>query len=128
MDNGGTQFDISIYSDASCFSSEKCEKIKNLLKWEYSESANCWTASRLMPDGVCNFVYKIFPMMGGGYIAEASNNAYGACRVAVENASCTEYSIFDDINDLMTRIENRSIYWLYTSHCNCIGKVTKEEY
>ena len=98
------------------------------MEWEYSESCNCWCASRLMPDGVCNFIYIIHPMMGGGYTAEASNNGYGACRVAVEDSSCTEPSIFYDLNDLMQRIEDRTIYWLYTSHCNCAGKVTTEEY
>ena len=98
------------------------------MNWEYDQSANCWCASRLMPDGVCNFCYIIFPMMGGGYVAEACNNAYGARRVAVENPSCTEQSRFYDLTNLMQMIENRDIYWLYTSHCNCIGKVTKEEY
>lgn len=34
------------------------------MQWEYSDSGNCWIASRPMWDGVCNFIYTIFPMMG----------------------------------------------------------------
>lgn len=97
------------------------------MKWEYSESGNCWIASRPMQDGVCNFIYTIFPMMGGGYVAEARNTGYGACRVAVKNENCIKESVFNDFTKLMTDIENGNILWLYTSHCNCIGKITKEE-
>ena len=99
------------------------------MKWKYSESGNYWIASRPMEEGSnCDFIYTIYPMMGGGYTAEAENNGYGACRVAVKDWYCEEASKFYDLVDLMKRIENRDILWLYTSHCNCVGEITKEEY
>lgn len=98
------------------------------MEWKYSEAGNYWIASRPMYEGSnCDFIYIIYPMMGGGYVAEAENNSYGAVRVAVENMICEEASVFYDLNDLMKRIENRDIYWLYTRACNCIGEITKEE-
>ena len=97
------------------------------MKWEYCENGNYWIASRPMQDGVCDFIYTIFPMLGGGYVAEASNNAYGACRVAVKNKNCVKESVFNDLVELMKDIENGNTLWLYTSHCNCIGEITKEE-
>lgn len=98
------------------------------MKWEYNEKGNYWCSSRPMDDEVCIFFYTIYPTQNGGYIAEANNNAYGACRVAVKDEYCEEQSVFNDLNDLMIRIENRDVYWLYVSHCNCIGEITKEEY
>lgn len=97
------------------------------MDWEYSESGDYWCASRPMPDGACSFIYEIYPMLGGGYTAEASNNAYGACRVAVKNTKCKKASVFHSLSNLMKKIENNEIYWLYVSHCNCVGEVTKEE-
>lgn len=97
------------------------------MEWKYSESGDYWIASRPMPDGVCRFIYTIYPMISGGYIAEASNTGYGACRVAVRNKNCIKESVFNDLAKLMKNIENRNTLWLYTSHCNCIGEITKEE-
>lgn len=98
------------------------------MEWIYSESGNYWCASRPMFEG-CNldFIYTIFPMMGGGYTVEACNNAYGACRVAVRHKNCVKASVFHDLAKLMKDIENGNTFWLYTSHCNCIGEITKEE-
>jgi len=98
------------------------------MKWVYSESGNYWCASRKMPDGVCNFIYTIHPMMGGGYVAYACNNAYGAERVAVRNRYCTKESVFSNLEKLMKDIENGNTFWLYVGYCNCVGMVTKEEY
>lgn len=100
------------------------------MEWVYNESGNYWCASRPMQDGVCNFIYTISPMIGGGYIAEAMNNAYGAERVAVKSKrkSSIKPSVFHDLNKLMNDIEEGKILWLYTGFCNCVGKVTKEEY
>lgn len=85
------------------------------MKWKYSESGNYWAASRPMYNGSnCDFIYFIYPMMCGGYTAEAENNGYGAYRVAVENMCCEEPSVFYDLNDLMKRIENKDVLWLYT--------------
>ena len=99
------------------------------INWSYCESGNYWCGSRLMPDGVCNFIYTIFPV-DGGFTAEAMNNAYGAERIAVtrRDHESTKPSVFKDVNKLMNAIENNSVYWKYTAFCNCIGKVTKEEY
>lgn len=97
------------------------------MDWKYSESGDYWSASRPMPGGACSFIYEIYPMLGGGYTAEASNNAYGACRVAVKHTKCKKASVFHDLYSLMDQIEKNKIYWLYTSHCNCVGEVTKEE-
>lgn len=98
------------------------------MEWKYNKSGNYWCASKPMQDGVCDFIYTIYPMMGGGYIAEANNNAYGACRVAVRNRYCTKQSVFSDLEKLMEDIESGNTYWLYQSHCNCVGTITKEEY
>ena len=100
------------------------------MKWEYCESGNYWCASRLMPDGVCNYIYCIYPEMGGGYTADAMNNAYGAERVAVKSKrkKSMKPSVFYDLSKLMRGIEDGKQLWLYTGYCNCIGKVTKEEY
>ena len=98
------------------------------MKWEYSKNTGgYWCASRKMPDGVFDFIYCI-SKVENGYIAEASNNAYGACRVAVKNNRCVKESVFHNLEKLMEDIKNGNILWLYTSHCNCVGKVTKEEY
>ena len=97
--------------------------------WKYNESGDYWIASKPMCEGSnCDFIYTIYPMMGGGYTAEAMNNGYGARRVAVDNIDCKDASVFHDLKDLIDQIENRNIYWLYTGACNCIGKITKEEY
>lgn len=95
------------------------------MEWTYSNGY--WCASRLMPDGVCQFIYSIFPV-DGGYTADACNTAYGAERVAVEDIYCTEESVFENLEELMKDIENGNIYWLYTGFCNCVCEVTKEEY
>ena len=100
------------------------------INWSYCESGNYWCGSRLMPDGVCNFIYTIIPMMSGGYTAEAMNNAYGAERIAVsrKDHKSNKPSVFKDLNKLMRAIENKTVYWKYTGFCNCVSKVTKEEY
>ena len=99
------------------------------INWSYDRRGNYWCGSRLMPDGVCNFIYTIFPV-DNGYTAEAMNNAYGAERIAVieKDHKSSSPSVFKDLNKLMTAIEKRTIYWKYTGFCNCIGKITKEEY
>lgn len=98
------------------------------MKWEYSESGNYWIASRPMEEGSnCDFIYTIYPVMGGGYVAEAINNGYGAYRVAVRNKYCETQSVFDDLEILMRAIENKIVWWLYISHCNCVGEVAMEE-
>ena len=88
--------------------------------------------SRLMPDGVCNFIYEIYKDDDGNYRAEASNNAYGAIRVAVKSRNCknvhgSKYKE-NEVKDLMKNIENSKCLWLYVSHCNVVGKVTTMEY
>ena len=100
----------------------------NGMEWTYSKRSMYWCASRKMPDGVCQFVYTIHPDDRGGYVAYAMNNAYGAERVAVKSYSCTKQSVFEDLEKLMADIANGNTLWLYTGFCNCVGKVTKEEY
>lgn len=95
--------------------------------WEYCKRGNYWCADRDYGDGCCSFIYTIFPTKNG-YVAEACNNAYGAERVAVRNKNCTKESVFTNLEKLMKDIENGKIFWLYTGFCNCVGKVTKEEY
>lgn len=97
------------------------------MEWEYSERGNYWCADRDYGDGCCSFIYTIFPVKNG-YIAEASNNAYGAERVAVKNKNCKKESVFKDLEKLKKDIEDRKILWLYTGYCGCVGKVTREEY
>lgn len=98
------------------------------MEWTYDERGNYWCASRDYGDGRCSFIYTIVPMMGGGYVAEACNNAYGAERVAVKSKRCVKRSVFHDLAKLMKNIENGNTLWLYTGYCNCIGRITKEEY
>lgn len=99
------------------------------INWSYDKRGNYWCGSRLMPDGVCNFIYTIFPVENG-YTVEAMNNAYGAERIAVikKDHKSSSPSVFKDLHKLMRAIEKRTIYWKYTGFCSCIGKVTKEEY
>ena len=100
----------------------------NGMEWTYIKRSKYWCASRKMPDGVCQFVYTIHPDDRGGYIAYAMNTAYGAERVAVKSYNCTKQSVFEDLEKLMADIANGNTLWLYTGFCNCVGKVTKEEY
>lgn len=97
------------------------------MKWDYDKRGNYWCASRPYHDGVCDFIYTIFPVENG-YIAEACNNAYGAERVAVRNVNSKKQCVFKSLKKLMKDIEDENIFWLYTGYCNCVGKVTKEEY
>ena len=101
------------------------------MKWDYDKRGNYWCASRLMPDGVCNFIYCIVPTEDGkGYTADAMNNAYGAERIAVKskNRKTFKPSVFSDLHKLMSDIEKGRQLWMYTGFCNCVGKVTREEY
>lgn len=98
------------------------------MQWDYDKRGNYWCASRKMPDGICQFVYTIYPDDRGGYVAYANNTAYGAERVAVKNYTCTKASVFKDLEKLMADIENGNTLWLYTGFCNCVGTITKEEY
>ena len=99
------------------------------LRWEYSESGKYWVASRPMGNGsVCDFIYIIYDLGNGEYMAEAENNGYGARRVAVERENSIRAHGFRDLEKLKKDIEERNILWLYIGACNCIGKVTKEEY
>ena len=102
------------------------------MEWKKSKLANgryCWIASRPYHDGVCDFIYFIYETEKG-YCAKASNNAFGANRVAIKskNRKTEKPSIFKNLNNLMSAIEKGEILWMYVSHCNCIGKITKEEY
>lgn len=97
------------------------------MKWDYDKRGKYWCAARDYGDGCCSFIYIIFQIKNG-YIAEASNNAYGAERVAVRNSNSKKQSVFKSLEKLMNDIENGKTYWLYTGYCNCVGKVTKEEY
>lgn len=102
------------------------------MEWRKSKLADgghYWIATRPYHDGVCNFIYFIYESEKG-YWAEATNNAYGAERVAVikKDHNSSRPSIFKDLNKLMRAIERRTVYWKYTGFCNCIGKITKEEY
>jgi hypothetical protein len=99
------------------------------ISWSYDKRGNYWCGHRLMPDGVCNFIYCIYPE-GEGYTADAMNNAYGAERIAVsrKDHKSNRPSVFKDLHKLMKAIENNTIYWKYTGFCNCIGEVTREEY
>lgn len=97
------------------------------MKWDYNKRGKYWCADRDYGDGHCSFIYTIFPVKGG-YVAEACNNAFGAERVAVKNENCTTESVFKNRKKLMADIENGNTFWLYTGFCNCVGKVTKEEY
>lgn len=97
------------------------------MKWDYYKRGNYWCASRDYGDGCCSFIYRIYPTKNG-YTADACNNAYGAERVAVRNRNCTKESVFKNLKKLMEDIENGKIFWLYTGLCNCVGKITKEEY
>lgn len=88
--------------------------------------------SRKMLDGICNFIYQIYKNEDGTYSAMANNNAYGAERVAVKSRNCknqygSKYKE-SELKDLMKNIENGKCLWLYTSHCNIVGKVTTKEY
>lgn len=99
------------------------------LRWEYSKRGKYWIASRPMENGSpCDFIYFIYDLGNGEYMAEAENNGYGARRVAVKRENCIRASGFRDIEKLKKDIEDRNILWLYTGACNCIGKVTKDEY
>lgn len=103
---------------------------KQKLTWDYDKKGY-WCASRLMPDGVCNYIYCIVPTEdGSGYTADAMNNAYGAERVAVsrKDKKKMQPSVFKNLKQLMRRIENGTQLWMYTGYCNCIGKITTEEY
>lgn len=88
--------------------------------------------SRKMPDGVCNFIYEIYKNDDGTYSASASNTAYGAVRVAVKSKNCknaqgSKYKE-NQLETLMKNIENGKCLWLYVSHCNKVGEVTRLEY
>lgn len=97
------------------------------IRWSYDERGKYWCGDRDYGDGCCSFIYTIF-QVEGGYVAEACNNAYGAERVAVWNERCTEQSVFKNLEKLMKGIEQGIVFWLYTGYCNCVGKVTREEY
>ena len=97
------------------------------MKWNYNKKGNYWCASRDYDGGSGSFIYTIFATENG-YTAEACNNVYGAERVAVRNTHCTKASVFSNLEKLKTNIENENIFWLYTGFCNCIGKITKEEF
>lgn len=97
------------------------------MEWDYSKRGNYWCVARDYGDGCCSFIYTIFKTKDG-YTAEACNNAFGAERVAVRNKNCTKASVFKDRKKLMKAIEEGKAFWLYTGFCNCVGKITKEEY
>lgn len=121
---------------------------KEKMIWEFCEkySQPTWIASRLMPDGVFNFIYTIIEVNQGKYIATACNNAYGANRIAVKSQSSKKVSdfgehdgdfefcvnldgdIFTNLKQLKESIEDGTCLWLYTWYCNCEGEVTTEEY
>ena len=46
----------------------------------------------------------------------------------MRNRNCTKESVFKDRKKLMKAIEEGKAFWLYTGFCNCVGKITKEEY
>jgi hypothetical protein len=104
------------------------------MEWKKSKLSSgkyYWCASRPYHDGVCNFIYTIYESENGdGYYARACNNAFGASRIAVKskNRKTEKPSVFKNLNNLMSAIEKGEILWMYISHCNCIGKITKEEY
>ena len=101
------------------------ERNERKISWDYDKRGNYWCGDR--GDGCCSFIYTIFPVEDG-YIAEACNNAFGAERVAVRNVNSKKQSVFKNREKLMKDIEDGKIFWLYTGYCNCVGKVTKEEY
>lgn len=100
------------------------------IDWEsYYEG---FIGSRLMPDGICNFIYHIYKNEDGTYSVTADNNAYGAERVAVKSRNCknkygSKYKE-SELKALMKDIENGKCLWLYVSHCSIVGKVTTKEY
>ena len=102
--------------------------MKEKLKWDYDHKGY-WCASRDFGDGCCNFIYCIVPT-DGGYIADACNNAYGAERIAVSSYAhkTNKPSVFKDLDKLMADIESGKQLWKYTGFCNCVGKITREEY
>lgn len=116
-----------LYADIRDMVEDKTIKQVGQLEWIYDKRGNYWCASKDYGDGCCSFIYCIH-QVAGGYVADASNNAYGACRVAVKNEHCKKESVFKDLERLMTDIANGDMLWLYVSHCSCIGKITKEEY
>jgi hypothetical protein len=118
---------IDLRSDINGMIENGTIKQSGKLEWTYNKLGNYWCASRDYGDDCCSFIYCIH-RVNGGYIADASNNAYGACRVAVKNERCKKESIFNDLEKLMMDIANGDMLWLYVSHCSCIGKITKEEY
>lgn len=97
------------------------------MEWDYDKRGNYWSASRDYGDGCCSFIYTIFPVENG-YIADACNNVYGAERVAVKNENSKKQSVFKNLEKLMKDIEDGKTLWLYTGFCNCVGRITKEEY
>lgn len=103
------------------------ERNERKISWDYDKRGNYWCGDRNYGDGCCSFIYTIFPVEDG-YIAEACNNAFGAERVAVRNVNSKKQSVFKNREKLMKDIEDGKIFWLYTGYCNCVGKVTKEEY
>lgn len=116
-----------LYSDIKNMIEDRTVKQVGQLEWVYDKRGNYWCASKDYGDGCCSFIYCIHQVCGG-YIADACNNAYGAERVAVKNMRCIKESVFKDLEKLMKDIANGDILWLYTGFCNCIGKITTEEY
>ena len=103
------------------------EENKCNIRWDYDKRGKYWCGDRDYGDGVSSFIYIVRPVKNG-YVAEATNNAFGAERVAVRNRYCANKSVFKNREKLMRDIENGKTYWLYTGFCNCVGKITKEEY
>lgn len=97
------------------------------MNWKYSNGH--WCATRPYHDGICDFIYAIFGNEKDGYTAEATNNAFGAHRVAVRSRRCRKESIFNSLEELKEKIENGTQLWLYTGvHDRCFGEITTKEY
>ena len=85
-----------------------------------------WVASRPMDDGACDYIYDIYGNAKDGYWATRCNNGWGENCVAVARINCKKESRFKSLEKLKKSIETKSVLWLYVSHCNCIGRISKE--
>ena len=85
-----------------------------------------FVASRLMEDGVCDYIYDIYGNEKDGYWATRCNNGWGEECVAVANTRCKRESRFKNLEKLKKAIENKRVLWLYVSHCNCVGRISRE--
>lgn len=97
------------------------------MKWDYSKRSNYQRTTRDYRGGYCNFIYAIFKTKVR-YTAEARVSTFRAKSVAVRNKKCTKESIFKDHKKLIKAIVESKVFCLYIGFCNCVGKITREEY